>query len=31
VQGFVCEAHATAQAQDITAFGGWRSYLRSIS
>ena len=31
VQGFVCEAIATAQAQDITAFGGWRSYLRSLA
>ena len=31
VQGFVCEAIATAQAQDITAFGGWRSYLRSLT
>lgn len=27
VQGFVCEAHATAQAQDITHRGGWRAYL----
>lgn len=27
VQGFVCESHATAQAQDITHFGGWRAYL----
>ena len=30
-QGFVCEAQATVQAQDITAFGGWRSYLRSLA
>jgi allophanate hydrolase len=28
VQGFVCEAHATAQAQDISHFGGWLAYLR---
>jgi len=27
VQGFVCEAHATTQAQDISHFGGWRAYL----
>jgi len=27
VQGFVCEAYATAQAQDITHHGGWRAYL----
>lgn len=31
VQGFVCEAHATAQARDITHFGGWRDYLRSVT
>ena len=31
VQGFVCEVLATAQAQDITAFGGWRNYLRSTA
>ncbi|MBC7377055.1 MAG: allophanate hydrolase [Burkholderiaceae bacterium] len=30
VQGFVCEAHATVHAQDISHFGGWRSYLRSL-
>jgi allophanate hydrolase len=28
VQGFVCEAWATKGARDITAFGGWRAYLR---
>jgi allophanate hydrolase len=27
VQGFVCEAHATAQARDITHHGGWRAFL----
>jgi allophanate hydrolase len=27
VQGFVCEAHATADARDITSFGSWRTYL----
>jgi allophanate hydrolase len=27
VTGFLCEAAATAGAQDITAFGGWRGWL----
>ncbi len=27
VHGFLCEAHATAGARDITAFGGWRQFL----
>ena len=27
VQGFLCEAHAAASAEDITDFGGWRRYL----
>lgn len=27
VKGFLCEAHALADARDITAFGGWRAYL----
>lgn len=27
VQGFVCEAYATAQARDITHHGGWRAFL----
>ncbi len=27
VQGFVCEAVAAENAEDITAFGGWRSWL----
>jgi allophanate hydrolase len=26
-RGFVCEAHAAAGAEDITAFGGWRRWL----
>jgi allophanate hydrolase len=26
VQGFLCEAAATADACDITQFGGWRAY-----
>nr|WP_240039401.1 allophanate hydrolase [Achromobacter aloeverae] len=29
--GFVCEGHALAAARDITAFGGWRAYLASLS
>ncbi len=29
VQGFLCEAQATAGAQDISNFGGWRSYIAS--
>jgi len=29
VQGFLCEAYATANAEDITHFGGWRGYLAS--
>jgi allophanate hydrolase len=27
VQGFLCESWAVAGARDITAYGGWRSYL----
>jgi allophanate hydrolase len=27
VKGFVCEAHATHEAPDITDLGGWRRYL----
>jgi allophanate hydrolase len=30
VQGFVCESYATAGARDITEFGGWRAYLKSL-
>ena len=29
VHGFLCEPHALEGAEDITAFGGWRAYLRS--
>jgi allophanate hydrolase len=29
VSGFLCEAHATSRAQDITGFGGWRAYQAS--
>lgn len=27
VPGFLCEAHAVAGAEEVTRFGGWRSYL----
>ena len=27
IQGFLCEAHAIAGAEDITRFGGWRGWL----
>jgi len=27
VKGFLCEAHATRGAEDISQYGGWRSYL----
>jgi allophanate hydrolase len=27
VAGFLCEAHATAGARDISSFGGWRRFL----
>ncbi len=27
VAGFTCESYATAAAEDITSFGGWRRYL----
>jgi allophanate hydrolase len=31
VPGFLCEAHATVGAEDITALGGWRAYRRSLA
>jgi allophanate hydrolase len=31
VRGFVAEPRAIEGAQDITAFGGWRAYLQSLS
>jgi allophanate hydrolase len=31
VPGFLCESHATIGAKDITAFGGWRAYLKTIA
>jgi allophanate hydrolase len=27
VKGFLCEAHAVAEARDITALGGWRPFV----
>lgn len=30
VQGFLCESYATQGATDITSFGGWRAYLKSL-
>lgn len=30
VQGFVCEAYAAAQSQDITHHGGWRAFLETL-
>jgi allophanate hydrolase len=31
VTGFICEAYALEQAKDVTAFGGWRAYIQSLS
>jgi len=31
VLGFLCESHATADAKDITALGGWRAYVKSLT
>jgi len=31
VAGFICEGYAAAGAADITEFGGWRAYLRSMN
>ncbi|ODN68566.1 Allophanate hydrolase [Methylobrevis pamukkalensis] len=31
VKGFLCEGAAIADAQDITAFGGWRSYVTAAA
>jgi len=27
VKGFLCEAHAVREAEDITALGGWRAWI----
>lgn len=29
VKGFLCETHATENAQDISSYGGWRAYMRA--
>lgn len=31
VKGFLCEAHAVADAENITRHGGWRAYLSDVS
>jgi allophanate hydrolase len=31
VLGFLCEGYAIEGAKDITSFGGWRAYLKSLS
>ncbi|HWH84944.1 MAG TPA: allophanate hydrolase [Burkholderiaceae bacterium] len=31
VHGFLCEAHALEGARDISAFGGWRAFLRDAA
>ena len=31
VTGFVCEGHATADADDVTEHGGWRAYLAATA
>ena len=31
VKGFLCEHYATAGRQDISALGGWRSYIQSTA
>jgi allophanate hydrolase len=31
VKGFIAEPRATEGARDITAFGGWRAYIASLS
>ena len=31
VKGFICEPAALTGAKDITAFGGWRTYRKSLS
>jgi allophanate hydrolase len=31
VKGFLCEPHALAGAEEVTAFGGWRAYLASLA
>ena len=28
-KGFICEPYAIADAEEVTAYGGWRGYLNS--
>ena len=30
VQGFLCEGYATENAEDISAYGGWRGFLGTL-
>jgi allophanate hydrolase len=29
ISGFLCEAHAVTGAEEVTALGGWRAYVRT--
>ena len=31
VSGFLCEGYAFSGARDISEFGGWRAYRRSLA
>ena len=31
VQGFLCEDYASKDAKDITHFGGWRAYVKTVN
>jgi len=31
VHGFVCESHAVAAAENVSSFGGWRAYIKSLA
>ncbi|EON11720.1 allophanate hydrolase [Pandoraea sp. SD6-2] len=31
LHGFVCEGHALTHAPDVSAYGGWRAYMRSTT
>ena len=31
VKGFLCEQAGLAGAEDITRYGGWRNYIKSIA
>jgi len=30
LSGFVCESYGLADAQNVTAYGGWRNWLGSL-